>query len=263
MPGSSPPQSPAAVLSNINQVPQHHVTPPCLSCRSEPVGPVAYLHQRGIQVLVKETSLAPHFFFAYTNPAYDVDVSAQMHHAGMVEKAISHIFFQTLYKACQVHGKGLVADVGGNFGWFSLLSASMGCSVISWEPVPQFRAFFEYSTARNGLVDKIQIRPAVVVSEPGKMFNVIIPQRGIWGLASIGGANLDKGVDNQGEYGQVSVVGEAVDDVIGDQHVHLLKADVEGFEPGVIASAQKLLAAGRIDNVIMEYSPGVNEKQKT
>lgn len=62
---------------------------------------------------------------------------------------------------------------------------------------------------------------------------------------------------------QVSVVGEAVDDVIGDQHVHLLKADVEGFEPGVIASAQKLLAAGRIDNVIMEYSPGVNEKQKT
>lgn len=81
----------------------------------------------------------------------------------------------------------------------------LACSVISWEPVPQFRAFFEYSTARNGLVDKIQIRPAVVVSEPGKMFNVIIPQRGIWGLASIGGANLDKGVDNQGEYGQVGV----------------------------------------------------------
>lgn len=97
MPGSSPPQSPAAVLSNINQVPQHHVTPPCLSCRSEPVGPVAYLHQRGIQVLVKETSLAPHFFFAYTNPAYDVDVSAQMHHAGMVEKAISHVRWHKCY----------------------------------------------------------------------------------------------------------------------------------------------------------------------
>lgn len=32
------------------------------------------------------------------------------------------------------------------------------CRVVSFEPVPQFRAFFEYSIARNMLQDKIQVR---------------------------------------------------------------------------------------------------------
>lgn len=40
----------------------------------------------------------------------------------------------------------------------------------------------------------------------------------------------------------------------------LLLQDVEGYEPDVLATAASLLAAGSIDNIILEYSPGVYER---
>ena len=55
--------------------------------------------------------------------------------------------------------RGLVLDVGGNFGWYSLYAASMGCRVIAWEPVPMFRDFFKYGVAINGFGHLIQVRP--------------------------------------------------------------------------------------------------------
>jgi hypothetical protein len=49
-----------------------------------------------------------------------------------------------------------------------------------------------------------------------------------------------RSVDNQGDYEIVKAMGERVDEVVGEDVV-LLKADVEGLEPGVIQSAKGLL----------------------
>ena len=49
-----------------------------------------------------------------------------------------------------------------------------------------------------------------------------------------------RSVDNQGDYEIVQAMGERVDEVVGEDVV-LLKADVEGLEPGVIESAKGLL----------------------
>ena len=78
----------------------------------------------------------------------------------------AQIFYHVLHKPCSVDGSGLFVDVGGNFGWFSVFSATLGCSVIAFEPVPQFRAFFEYNLARNGLEDKVQVRHQRGVGRP-------------------------------------------------------------------------------------------------
>jgi hypothetical protein len=40
----------------------------------------------------------------------------------------------------------------------------------------------------------------------------------------------------------------------------LLLQDVEGYEPSVIRTAQTLLSTGAIDNIVLEYSPGVYER---
>jgi hypothetical protein len=40
----------------------------------------------------------------------------------------------------------------------------------------------------------------------------------------------------------------------------LLLQDVEGYEPSVIRTAQTLLSTGAVDNVVLEYSPGVYER---
>ena len=34
------------------------------------------------------------------------------------------------------------------FGYYSLLAASMGCRVVAWEPVPYFAAYFKYALLR-------------------------------------------------------------------------------------------------------------------
>lgn len=80
---------------------------------------------------------------------------------------------------------------------------SPSCRVVAWEPVPHFRAFFEYNIARNKLQPLIQVRAAVVTERPGNTYTVVVPQRGIWGTAGIDGANIDANVDNKGEYQQV------------------------------------------------------------
>lgn len=58
--------------------------------------------------------------------------------------------------------RALVVDVGGNFGWYSLLAAAMGCRSVAWEPVPHFRDFFLYGIAINGFQHRIQVCNAVI-----------------------------------------------------------------------------------------------------
>lgn len=43
-----------------------------------------------------------------------------------------------------------------------LLLLHSECRVIAWEPVPRFRAFFEWAVAANDLGHLITIRPRVI-----------------------------------------------------------------------------------------------------
>ena len=65
---------------------------------------------------------------AFTDPAVDIDVSKFLQTEGLLEVGISQVFYHVLAGRCGAGGaNGLVADVGANFGWFSLLAASLGC----------------------------------------------------------------------------------------------------------------------------------------
>ena len=44
------------------------------------------------------------------------------------------------------------------FGYYSLLAASMGCRVVAWEPVPFFAAYFKYGLLRNNLTHLVEVR---------------------------------------------------------------------------------------------------------
>jgi len=64
--------------------------------------------------------------------------------------------------------------------------------VVAWEPVPTFRAFLQYGVELNGLGGLVDVRAAAVGDKPGAEYELVVPQRGIWGTASIGGRNIDK-----------------------------------------------------------------------
>ena len=64
--------------------------------------------------------------------------------------------------------------------------------MIAWEPVPTFRAFLEYGVELNRVGALVEVRPAAVGDKEGAEYELVVPQRGIWGTASIDGRNIDK-----------------------------------------------------------------------
>ena len=82
-----------------------------------------------IDVFVKNTSTVPSFSMAYTDPQKDVDVSGQMEFGGVVELGLTMMWYQALRDKCikPDGSRRLVLDVGGNFGWYSIYAAKLGC----------------------------------------------------------------------------------------------------------------------------------------
>eukprot|EP00775_Hariotina_reticulata_P012528 gene12528-12661_t len=230
---------------------------------TESVGPVEYLRQQRLVMWTRRSLLDLQFHLAYTDPAHDVDFSHNFNGLGSMEARLSHIAYHVLHRPCQKARNGVMLDVGAGFGWFAVMAGMMDCRVIAWEPATTLRAFTEYSIARNKLQEQVELRAAAVVqypSQPGQLnYSVIAPQRGSWGSASIDGKTIDAGVDNQGPYHRFNVTGESLDEALlstlNVTRVALLKVDVHGYEPYVMAGAVRVLKKRLVDNILMEYSP--------
>ncbi|GIL90927.1 hypothetical protein Vretimale_17060 [Volvox reticuliferus] len=225
------------------------------------VGPIRLLQSRDVQVRVKSAAVPQEigFNFAYTDPKQDFDVSYHMENAGMVEAGITAISYKLMNGRCVKAGgnRELFVDVGANFGWFAILAAKLGCRVIAYEPVPLFRAFFEFSVHLNDLASLIDIRETVVSHESDTLMKMVVPARGIWGTAGIDGLNIDRAIQSDQEAIEVRSV--RLEDEVKDD-VLLLKIDVEGWEWSVVKGAEKFLGKHHVENIIMEYSPGVPER---
>ncbi|GAX85604.1 hypothetical protein CEUSTIGMA_g13019.t1 [Chlamydomonas eustigma] len=222
-------------------------------------GPISLLAQKGVEVRVKQVhpTLANQvpFRFAYTDPSKDVDISQSMEHTSMVEPVITKIFFKIFQGGClKANGsRAVFADVGGNFGWFSVLGAAMGCRVIAFEPVPHFRAFLEYNLHLNNLQHLVEVKPNVVSNVHMKPMKMVVPSSGIWGTAGIDGLNIDKNIPGTTE--EILVQSLTLNNVI-QEDLLLLKVDVEGWEWSVMKGAEEMLKNYNVQNIVMEYSPG-------
>ena len=236
-------------------------------------------------------------------------------------------------------------DVGANFGYYSLFAASLGCRVVAWEPVPRFRSFFEAALLLNPrLAARVEVRGAAACDSdsgsPGSGSSsgvaLAVPERGVWGTASVEGANIDRELERREEEERRRVEGEEgggenrrssssshslpppsppllrvearcerVDATVeriwsatktphSQRKVALMKVDVEGFEPAALAGAARLFDAeeevddgdgsdrkgtkkfnnpfrssssrsscskfGSLSDVVLEYSPGIPER---
>ena len=69
--------------------------------------------------------------------------------------------------------------------------------MLAFEPVPHFYAFLEYSVHLNGLASLVDMRKNVVSHESGKTMEMVVPSRGIWGTAGIGGLNIDRAIESE------------------------------------------------------------------
>lgn len=149
----------------------------------------------------------------------------------------------------------LVVDVGANVGYLSSLAvarAGEGGSVIAYEPHPRVFELLDANAARwrsHPGVAAIETRQAAVSDHAGSaeleasadLFHVNM------GLASLSGGD---GAVQGAQVFEVAV--QRLDEELAGRQIGLLKIDVEGHEPEVLAGAEGLLAAGTIRDVVFE-----------
>lgn len=134
--------------------------------------------------------------------------------------------FRSLVKGKRV----LFYDIGGNAGIFSLIVAQVakaGSRIIAFEPNPEMQRRFARNVALNGF-DNIEIRPVALGPAEGEAFLSIVK------AGNLGQASLS---DLAGGAGYRVPLRRLPDEMASPEGYDrtLMKIDVEGHEPGVLA----------------------------
>jgi FkbM family methyltransferase len=150
--------------------------------------------------------------------------------------------------------RGIVVDVGANIGWHAIHAArhESVATVAAFEPDP-FNAWLLDRNLSVNKTDNVVVSACAVGARRGsiRLYRYKDSNRGRhsvlgnlgFGSRTVPIIDLDAALDNLG---------------LGNEPVLLIKVDVEGYEPEVVAGARRTLA--RADMVIMEYSPGMSRR---
>jgi FkbM family methyltransferase len=148
---------------------------------------------------------------------------------------------------------GLCIDVGANIGYWTLgMSKLVGGSgnVYSFEPDPSVRQQLVQNIALNAFADNVVVRPEALSSAAGAVsFNrADVGHHSGWG-------SIERFEDIV--QSQTVVQCKTFDEFRRESeidYVDLMKIDVEGHEPRVIAGMHETLIAGRVGAIIIEIN---------
>ncbi|CAJ1405961.1 unnamed protein product [Effrenium voratum] len=135
----------------------------------------------------------------------------------------------------------VVIDIGMNLGWFTALAAAHGLQVVAFEPSAAKVKYMAKTLELNGW-DKVQLRHGGLATEGGQLF---VDETRWWEKRS---ASREAGE------GKTEATALRLDDVVSSSaKVCLLKADCRGCETEAFRSGERLLQAGAVQVVQMEY----------
>lgn len=216
------------------------------------------------------TRTEPRFTFAY-NP-HDDDMR-RMRKTMILEPSLTHAWHEATWECCNQSG-GVVVDVGGNFGWYTLYSLALGCSVIVFEPVPAYQEVLRLGLSLNpGFASRTTLYGNVVYDTPGN-YTLRVPvaraggrmkKLGMTGMK--GSAGILKADWKAASY-EHTATSVRLDEILkgrnqGGPPVCMFKADVEGYEPQVLQTARRLLSQSRIPNLQLELTKTPGSKNQT
>ena len=147
----------------------------------------------------------------------------------------------------------LVVDVGANVGYLTSLAATRvgaGGHVLAFEPHPVVFELLSGNIARwNGAhVAEVQPHQLALSDHTGTAELNAGPAFHV----NMGLSSLEAAAEATAEDVLVPVEVKRLDEVVGEQHIGLMKVDVEGHEPGVLRGSLDSLKAGRIRDLIFE-----------
>jgi FkbM family methyltransferase len=155
------------------------------------------------------------------------------------------------FKQCLCPGDVCI-DVGASFGWYTTLAASLvgpTGKVFAFEPSPISSQVVE-ETIEDSILQNVILTKAAVGKENGNV-SLFLPTTRHLHSPSI--LQSDPGFVPI----QVPIIAlDHFEPLVNVPKVKLVKIDVEGYEPDVLAGMERLIKENRIENIICEFNSG-------
>jgi FkbM family methyltransferase len=222
----------------------------------------------GGKLYVRHTVTDPRFWISFHDAAYDPTRFSTFKVGYYYEKMLSYAFQEVLSTTTPINGtKHRVIDVGGNIGWFSLLSAANGAEVSTFEPNPnnylrtcesmRLNGWLPCSSSTGGCLNpgesnleelnsNIHIYPYGVSDREGELYFEAHEH-------NPGASKVIRYETNTTQVLRVVSLDYLAKELGWlDSDISILKIDVEGEELGVFRGAKELLRSQRVQNLFME-----------
>ncbi|RMF19253.1 MAG: FkbM family methyltransferase [Candidatus Dadabacteria bacterium] len=153
----------------------------------------------------------------------------------------------------------LAVDVGANIGYTAILLAHRSRAVVAFEALPEIAADLRRNVALQsaGVAARITVREQAVADREGP----VMLERPAGFAGNRGTGRMVDAVSSPAAVEEVAAV--TLDVCFPEQSVGILKIDVEGAEPLVLAGAAELLAARRVRDVVFEAEANVSQVEWT
>lgn len=224
------------------------------------------------QVIFRKTNTRPPFYISLHNYTIDhVRWATIMGKGYYYETSMYDALHESLKDFKDNPQEAIVLDVGGNIGWFTLIAASLGHRVITFEPNNINNVKLCESLQMNGLLhedknlDLVEIYEAGVGDNHGEVLDLYhFPAKRNPGKATFVESLKGHGI----KVGSMSLL--SLDQIAEEKgwfksrpNIAFLKVDVEGFELNVLRGASKMIKAKLVNNMVFEFKPHIaTEKEK-
>ncbi len=150
----------------------------------------------------------------------------------------------------------IFVDVGANLGYFSLMAASLGYTVVSFEPMSRNARKLARSVERNGWNDRVTLYQNAVGDIDGQQVSLRETDALNQGNGQVTGVVV---LNRSGVYGVDYVETVTLSSVMlfSPTHstgAHIVKVDVEGLEGSVLKGAREWICARSVRYILLEFS---------
>lgn len=186
----------------------------------------------------------------------DVSISSHLIMSGSWEPWITDVYTNVGGAQGRMMSGETFVDVGANCGWYSLLAASMGLTVHSYEPNPRLCELMRKTRSVNGFLDTWSIHECALSSAPG-MTNLCFTHDNQGGAFVLDPDTLTapSGLSRATQRHAVEVRTLDHDLPMGTLVDHL-KIDVEGHESAVLQGAARVLQENHRLLLSIEHNEG-------
>jgi len=224
------------------------------------------------QVNFRRTATKPPFYISLYNETIDhVRWSTIMVKGYYYETSMHKAILESLKPFKDNPKDAIVLDVGGNIGWFTLIAASLGHRVMTFEPNNLNNIKLCESLQMNGWLHKdknldlVEIYEAGIGDKHGEILDLYQwPGKRNPGKATFSVSQRNYRAKKVGSMPLLSLdeVAERKGWFTSRPNIAFVKVDVEGYELNVLRGLSKMIKAKLIKNIVFEFKTQFSSEEE-